>query len=128
MNYMIEADSKVDAFELFQVDSLLEIMFLATLQKHGRKGIGLKLCKYSVDLAKDLKNGKDVEIYLTGNQPKPQLATSLWTGRNTQIIGEKLGFEIIYKESFDNFSFNGKNFAEAIGDLSLEYHVAAKTL
>jgi hypothetical protein len=128
MNYMIVADSKVDAFELYQVDSLLEIMFLATLKEYGRQGIGFNLCKYSVDLARDLKNGKDVETYLTQGQPKPQLATALWTGRNTQIIGEKLEFEVIYKESFSNFSFNGKTFAEANGDLNLEYHVAAKSL
>lgn len=128
MNYMIEADSKVDVFELFQIDSLLEIMFLATLKEYGRKGIGLNLCKYSVDLARDLKNGKYVEVYLTQGQPRPRLATSLWTGRNTQVIGAKLGFEVIYKESFTKFSFNGKNFAESNGDLDLEYHVAAKLL
>lgn len=47
MNYMIEADSRVDAFELFKVDSLLEIMFLATLKEYGRKGIGKIVYSFS---------------------------------------------------------------------------------
>lgn len=128
MNYMIEADSRVDVFEMFQVDSLLEIMFLATLMDYGRKGIALNLCKYSVELARDLKNGKDLEVYLNQSQPRPKLVTALWTGRRTQIIGEKLEFEVIFKEPFSNFSFKGRTFAEAVGDLSLHYHVAAKKI
>lgn len=128
MNYMISADSKVDIFELFQVDSLLEIMFLAVLKEHGRRGIGLNLCKYSFELAQDLKNGKDVEQYLTADQTPPQLVSSLWTGRNTQVIGAKLGFEVVHQEPFSNYSFNGKTFAERNGDLSLVSHLAAKRL
>lgn len=128
MNYMIVADSKVDAFELFNTDCLMEIMFLATLKEYGRRGIGFNLCKYSIDLARDLKNGKDAEIYLTPGQPLPKLVTALWTGRNTQIIGEKLKFQVIFEESFKNFSFNGKTFAESVGDLDLNYQVVAKTL
>lgn len=128
MNYMIEADSRVDAFELFEVDCLLEIMFLATLTEYGRRGIGLNLCQYSIDLAKDLKNGKDVDIYLTQGQPQPKLVTSLWTGRNTIAIGKKLNFQVIFEESFTKFSFNGKSFAESVGDLNLNYQVAARTL
>jgi hypothetical protein len=126
MNYMIVADSKVDAFEMFKVDSLLEIMFLATLKEYGRRGIGMNLCKYSIDLARDLKNGKDVETYLSPGQPQPKLVTSLFTGRNTQAIGKKLQFQLIFEESFKNFSFNGRNFAEAVGDLDLNYQVVAK--
>lgn len=125
---MITADSKVDVFEYYQVDSLLEIMFLAVLREYGRKGIGLNLCKYSVELGQQLKAGVDIAKYLPNNEPRPQLVTALWTGKNTQHIGEKLKFEVIYQEPFSNFHFNGKSFAERVGDLSLVYHVAAKRL
>lgn len=128
MNYMIVADSKVDVFELFQVNSLLEIMFLAVLKEYGRKGIGHKLCKYSIDLAQDLKNGKDVEIHLTHDQPRPQLVSSLFTGINTQVIGTKLGFDVIHKEPFSKYSFNGKSFAERVGNLDLVSQLAVKKL
>lgn len=126
MNYMIVADSRVDIFEHFNVDSLLEIMFLAVLEDYGRKGIGYNLCKYSVELAQDLSEGKDVEKYLNKDEPRPQLVSSLWTGRNTQIIGARLGFDVIYQEPFTEFSFNGKSFAERNGDLNLTYQLAAK--
>jgi len=128
MNYMIVADSKVDAFERFNVTSLLEIMFLAVLPEYGRKGIGYELCRNSVELAKNLKAGKEIEIFLTNGEPRPQLVAALWTGRNTQSIGRKLGFEVTFEESFNNFSFNGKTFAERADDLDLFYHVAAKQI
>lgn len=128
MNYMITADSKVNLFEHFKVDCLFEIMFLAVLQDYGRRGIGLNLCKYSVDIARTLKDGKDVEDYLTNGEPLPQLISSLFTGRNTQVIGKKLDFVVIYQEPFSNYFFNGKSFAERVDDPSLVYHVAAKKL
>ena len=125
---MIEADSRVDAFEIFKVDSLLEIMFLATLKEYGRKGIGLHLCQHSIDLARDLKCGMNVETYLKPGQLQPKLVTSLFTGRNTIAIGKKLQLKVIFEESFKNFSFNGKSFAESVGDLNLNYQVVAKLL
>lgn len=126
MNYMIAADSRVDIFEHFKINSLLEIMFLAVLEDYGRKGIGYNLCKYSVELAQDLSKGKDVENYLGEGERRPQLVSSLWTGMNTQVIGAKLGFDVIYQEPFTEFSFNGKSFAERNGDLNLAYQLAAK--
>jgi ribosomal protein S18 acetylase RimI-like enzyme len=128
MNYMIEADSKVDIFEHFKVESLLEIMFLAVLPEHGKRGIALELCKHSVELARELSEGCDVKEYLEEGTPRPQLVSALWTGRYSQKIGHKLGFEVIFQESFSKFSFNGKTFCERIGDPDLVYHVAAKRL
>lgn len=113
MNYMIEADSRVDMFEKFKVDSLMEIMFLAVLREYGRNGIGLELCKHSIELAQKLNL---------------KLVSSLFTGRNTQVIGKKLGFEVVFEESFNNFSYKGKTFAERNGDKDLVYHLVAKTL
>ena len=113
MNYMIAADAKVDLFEKFQVDSLFEIMFLAVLREYGRQGIGSELCKYSIENAK--KNGLKV-------------VSSLFTGRYTHAIGKKLGFDVIFEESFNNYSFNGKTFAERNGDPDLAYHLAAKSI
>lgn len=128
MNYMIVADSKIDLFEHFQVDSLLEIMFLAVLEEYGRKGIGFNLFKHSVELGQDLKRGKDLEKYLSSCDPCPQIVSSLLTGIGSQKVAAKLELEILYQEPFANFSFNGKSFAERVGDPSLVYHLAAKRL
>jgi ribosomal protein S18 acetylase RimI-like enzyme len=110
---MIEADSRVDIFDRFGVSSLMEIMFLAVLKKYGRQGIGFELCRHSVDIARNLKH---------------PLISALWTGINTQVIGKKLGFEVVYEESFSKFSFNGKTFTERVNNPYLTYHVAAKSL
>lgn len=83
------------------------------LKEYGRNGIGLELCRHSIDVAQ--KNGL-------------KLVTSLFTGRNTQVIGRKLDFQLVFEESFNNFSFNGSTFAERNNDPSLTYHVAAKPL
>lgn len=110
---MIEADSRVDIFEKFNATSLLEIMFLAVLREYGRNGIGYQLCKYSIQLAEQLNL---------------KLVSSLFTGKNTQVIGKKLGFVVVHEESFNNFSFEGKTFAERNGDLNLVYHLAVKEI
>jgi len=128
MDFMITADSKVNFFERYQIDSLFEIMFLAVLGEYGRKGIGLNLCKYSLEVAQSLKNGKDAEMYLRNNEPPPQIATSLFTGRNTHVIGEKLGFDVVFQEPLINYSFNGKTYSERIGDPNAVCQVAVKKL
>lgn len=125
MNYMIVADSKVDLFEKFDITALFEIMFLAVLPEYGRKDIGLNLVKYSVQLAKDLKAGKNVKTFLANNEPLPKIVSALWTGRNSQKIGRKLGFEVIFAESFKEFTFRGRNFADRVDDPEIEYHLAA---
>lgn len=125
MNYMIGADAKVDLFEKFGINSLLEIMFLAVLPKYGQKNIGLNLVKYSVELAIGLKSGKNFKTYLTNDEPIPQIVSALWTNRYSQKIGIKTGFKIIFADSFKTFTFRGRNFAERVGDLDLQYHVAA---
>lgn len=117
MSYMIEMDSKVDCFEHYKVNSLLEIMFLATLPEYMRRGIGYYLCEYSIELAKRLKSGQDLEKYPAEVQKNPpQIVTALFTSINSQKIGWKLGFTTLHQESHKNFSFQGKTYAERIGD------------
>lgn len=128
MDYMIVADSRVDIFGKYSVGVLMEIMFLAVLKKYEGHGIGNNLCKYSIELARNLKNGKDLNEFLSPGVNPPQLVAALWTGRGSQKIGHKLGFDIVFKEPFSNFSFQGKTFAERVGDSSLDHHVAVKRI
>lgn len=113
MNYMIAADSQVDIFQKFHVDTLMEIMFLAVIPEYWGNGIGFQLCKYSVQLAEQLNH---------------KLVCSLFTGPPTIVIGKKLGFDVVVEESFNNFSFNGKTFAERNGNENLVYHLSAKII
>lgn len=125
---MIVADSRVDIFSRFEVGVLMEIMFLAVLKEYEGKGIGINLCMHSVELAKNLKHGKDLEKFLSPGVTPPQLVVALWTGRGSQKIGRKLGFDIIFQEPFSNFTFHGQTFSERVGDPSLVHHVSVKRI
>lgn len=128
MDYMIVADSRVDIFSRFNVEVLMEIMFMAVLKEYEGKGIGINLCKYSVELARNLKHGIDLEKFLSPGVNPPQLVAVLWTGRGSQKIGHKLGFDIIFQEPFSNFTFRGETFAERVGDPTLDNHVSVKQI
>lgn len=125
---MIMADSRVDAFEKFNVDALLEVMFLATLKEYRGHGIGLQLVKHSVELAAQLKAGINCDLYLAPGEPAPKIVAALMTVRPTQIIAKKLNFEVIFSEPFSIYSFRGRNFAESVGDLTLESEVVVMRL
>ncbi len=117
MSYMIAMDEKFDFFEHYKVNSLLEIMFLATLPEYMRKGIAYNLCLYSIELAKEFKNGINLDM-LPANIRKlpPQLVTSMFTSHKPIKLSEKLGFKTLIVEPHKNFTFRGKTFAERNGD------------
>ncbi|XP_055608261.1 uncharacterized protein LOC129755669 [Uranotaenia lowii] len=116
MNYMITMDSKVNLFEKFNIDCLLEIMFLATLPEYEGKGIASKLVNCSVDFAKLLKAGQATE-YLPEDErhKRPMLVSALFTSRISQRVGAKTGFTQINEVPYDEFVFRGKSFTERIG-------------
>ncbi|CAO1411663.1 unnamed protein product [Diamesa serratosioi] len=129
MNYMINVDSKVNIFERYDVTALLEIMFLAVLPEYGRRGIGLNLCKFSVDLARELKLGKNQEMLSPEQRLNlPQLVSAIWTAKNSQKIGGKLGFECLHVDFHKNHTFNDKTYADRLGDASAVAVLAAKRL
>lgn len=117
MSYMIDMDSKLDLFEHYQIESLMEIMFLTVLPEYGRQKIGYYLTLYSLELAQEIKNGKNLEMLSPQNRKKlPQLVSSLATGINSQKIFEKLGCKIMLSYKHENYRFNGKSFADRLGD------------
>lgn len=129
MNYMISVDSKVNIFERFNVTALLEIMFLAVLPDYGRRGIGLNLCKYSVDLARELKQGMNQEMLRPEQRLNlPQVVSAIWTSKKSQKIGGKLGFECLHVEFHKNHTFDDKTYADRIGDAAAVAVLAAKKL
>lgn len=129
MNYMISVDSKVNIFERFDVTALLEIMFLAVLPDYGRRGVGLNLCKYSVDLARELKQGMNQEMLRPEQRLNlPQVVSAIWTSKKSQKIGGKLGFECLHVEFHKNHTFDDRTYADRIGDAAAVAVLAAKKL
>lgn len=116
-------------------------MFLATLAEHRGHNLGTILCKLSIDLAKKLKEGPVANICLADLGPKfshmkprevttiaPKICQAIWTGGATQKIGKKLGFEVEVKAMMSEFIYNGKTYADRLGDQSSFSEVAAIVL
>ncbi|KAI8426510.1 hypothetical protein MSG28_005322 [Choristoneura fumiferana] len=120
-----------DVVAVYQAECSLEIMFLATLREHRGHNLGTILCKLSIDLAKKLKEGPVANMSLTDLGPKfshmkprevtkivPKICQAIWTGEATQKIGRKLGFKVEVKAMMSEFIYNGKTYADRLGDQS----------
>lgn len=129
MNYMIEMDSKVDVFEKYKINCLVELMFIGVIPKYENRGIGTKLGEISVMIAKGLKEGKYTELLADNIRDKiPQLVAALWTSRFSRKVGKNLDFTTLHEESYENFTYEGKTFASRIGDAHPTSTLAVKII
>lgn len=126
---MIDADGSYNLFENLKINSLVELMFLATLPEYKQRGIGMGLCKASIDLTKCLFNGENVKVSITDEplelEPRPQAVSAIYTSFISQKIGAKLGFVEAISISYEKFKYKGNTFASKIGpstpNTSLQY-------
>ena len=117
-------DSKVDIFKEFDVDCLLEIMFLAVHPNFGKRGLGVKLVDCAINLAKDLKDGKLQDILpdnLKGR--KPRLVSAVFTSKYSQSVGNKMGFKNLSEVPYSEFQFKNDT-----GDLHPSMILVAKRI
>ncbi|EDW68172.1 uncharacterized protein [Drosophila virilis] len=116
MNYMITMDSKIDVFAEYNLDCVCELMFLATLPEFRRLGLGRALVESTVQLTRELGQGRGLQDVAKELQDKrPAAVTALWTSVYTQKIGNAVGFMVLNTVPFNEFEFNGKRFNERIG-------------
>lgn len=116
MDYMIEMDSKINLFQHFNVDCLLELTFLGVISEYAQQGIATKLCAISIDIAKALKDGKNLELLKPHIKDKiPKLVCAQFSSRFSQRVGQKLNFQTLYEVSHDKFIYNGQSYASRIG-------------
>ncbi|XP_053667314.1 uncharacterized protein LOC128716431 [Anopheles marshallii] len=120
LNYMIAMDAKVNLFEMYNVNCVLDIMYLSTLPNYAGYGIATRLVEESIQLAKDLKTGKTV--------PKPELVSALFSSRISQRVGEKIGFQFIKEVPHSEFIFRGKTFADRVGSEHPSSQIAVKLI
>ncbi|XP_065354951.1 uncharacterized protein LOC135949350 [Calliphora vicina] len=131
VEYLDTVECTYDIFKEWQIDCVIELLFLSTRIDYGRRGIALSLAKYLLEYAAKLKEGEGEESqqlpkHLRGQKPKAII--SALTSRYSQIVGEKLGFETLFKEENTMFSFEGKTFAEKIDAIHKYSIFAAKRL
>ncbi|XP_053969505.1 uncharacterized protein LOC128871631 [Anastrepha ludens] len=115
MDFMIEIDSATDVFDLYKIDSLIELMFLATLPEWQRRGVATELTRYTIELTRELSEGVGVEeVHPQLRAMRPKAVTAIFTSVFSQKAGHSQGFKVINSVPFTNFSFNGKTFDQRI--------------
>ncbi|ALC46663.1 CG31248 [Drosophila busckii] len=118
MNYMINMDTRIDVCAMYNIDCVLELMYLGTLPEFGCLGLGRALTEYTVKLAKEFAQGKNLEdVPKELHDKRPAAVTALWTSIYTQKIGKSLNFKVLNTVPFTEFKFDGKGFDERIGEL-----------
>lgn len=129
MTYMVGVNKKCDLFARFNADCLLEIMFLATLPEFKGRSIGKNLCQYSIELADDLRQGKNVEILPEKDRHRrPTVVSAIFSSKISQKIGDSLNFEHMATVLHADFTYAGKTFAERIGNTHPSSILVAKSL
>lgn len=125
---MIEADSRSNIFEKYGADAVFEMMFTSVLPEYNKHGIGMRLGKYSQELACQLKNGIDCEKYLEPGVPAPTIITAIATMPTTQKFCKLMNGDVLVHQTMSDFSPKMKKFVDNLDDPSTVYEVFAQRL
>jgi len=117
MDFMIEVDGRIDVCAMYNMDCFCELMFLATLPSHERLGLGRSLAEFTIELTKELAEGKALDIDEKLRSKRPAAVTALWTSSFSQKVGKATNFKVLNAVSYSEFMYNGKRFDERISPL-----------
>ncbi|BFF89604.1 uncharacterized protein DMAD_08315 [Drosophila madeirensis] len=118
MDFMIEVDERIDVCAMYNMECFCELMFLATLPSHERLGLGRALADYTIELTKELAEGKGLDdINEKLRAQRPAAVTALWTSSFSQKVGRATNFKVLNSVSYEEFQFEGKRFSERISPL-----------
>lgn len=125
---MVEADAKVDIYEKYGVNTMLEMMFMAAYPEYGRHGIGGVLGKSVEDLAVQLKQGIDLDQFLEPGQPAPPVVATIATTPSTHKVCKYLNCDLLVREKMSDFSPKLRKFVDNLDDPGKVYEVHAKRI
>ncbi|XP_037954621.1 uncharacterized protein LOC119684615 [Teleopsis dalmanni] len=116
-NYLCTMETTFDLFKEWNVDCVVEIVFLSTHINFGKRGLAATISKYSIDFFKQLGNCTLTDVNSLPahvRSLKPEAISSTFTSKFSQKVGEKLGFTTVYKVANKDFVYEGKTYAELI--------------
>ncbi|CAD6244912.1 GSCOCG00013528001-RA-CDS [Cotesia congregata] len=135
VDFMISVDAKVNLFKHYNVDCILEIMFLATKPSFQKRRIGELLVSSSLELGRQLYKGMPVkteveidELPLTNADAVPSLVSAIMTSKYSQKISQKIGFDNLAEVSYDEYTFAGKKASKRIGNFHKTARLKATTI
>lgn len=109
---------------------MFELMFLGVLQEFGRKGIGYHMCRYSAQLANELRTGRSLGMlrYERDKKKRPQAISAIFASNYSQRIGQLLKMDALVTVRYEDFVYDGKTYAERIGPVHRTSILMAKKL
>ncbi|XP_018302510.1 uncharacterized protein [Mycetomoellerius zeteki] len=136
VDFMIDVDSRTNLFKHYNVNCILEIMFLATLPNYGKRRIGEMLIASSLEIGKELRCSKNVRIpitiqgsnIVTNANAVPALASAIMTSNYSYQIAMKLHFDQLLDVPYDEYEYNGKKYSERISKEHRRCVLVAKRL
>lgn len=124
LKFMSHTDAKFDFFKLFNVNCLIELMFVTILPEYKGKELSVTLTNASIALAKELNKGKNVKLPVDDRKQLqvtsvPELITCICTAPVNQKMRKKLGYEVAAVVNYGDLVYKGKTFASRIGPQAL---------
>ncbi|XP_076384281.1 uncharacterized protein LOC143262258 [Megalopta genalis] len=95
VDFLIAIHSKINLFKYYNIDCIMELMFLATLPEMQQRKIGEGLVSVSVEVANALNNGQQVKVPISDTGINsvinnflsiPNLSTKMGTGYITMTV------------------------------------------
>ncbi|XP_035722275.1 uncharacterized protein LOC118441672 [Vespa mandarinia] len=120
INFLDKVESKVNIFEKYNVDAILEMFYLGTDTKYRGRGIGMLLTECTLKLGKMLQNGEIKKVSMVANErivleaAIPKVAIAVYTSNYSIRIAEKLNGEFLANAFYEDFIINGKKMSERI--------------
>ncbi|KAL2728090.1 uncharacterized protein V1477_017366 [Vespula maculifrons] len=120
-NEMAGVESKVNIFEKYNVDAMMEMFYLGTDTKYRGRGIGKILTECTLKLGKMLQNGEIKKVSMVPDETIvleaaiPKVVIAVYTSNYSIRIGEKLNGEFLVNVFYEDFIINGKKMSERIG-------------
>lgn len=116
LRIMKEIDHAFDCFKYFETDCIFDLSFLSTLiPGYEKKSIGKMLTFHSMEFAKELSEGKSLELLpMSLRTCRPGAITAVFSSNYSQKIGHDLGFEGLHEVFYTDVEYKGKAIAERI--------------
>ncbi|XP_057318691.1 uncharacterized protein LOC130663465 [Microplitis mediator] len=130
----INVESRVDLFERYNADCILEMTFLAARRDYRRRGIASLLVSSSIELGRQLYNGMPVKISVNNNGKSangdniPSLIAATMSSKYSQKLLDKFGFDKVLEVSLNEVMFEGISLSEKIGNTNQTAIIGAKNL
>jgi GNAT superfamily N-acetyltransferase len=110
---LLQADSKKDAFDHYNVSKTLELMFLGVSRHHRGLGIGRLLAEATCKVAAS----KNIPV-----------VTAIFTSIGSQTIGKRLEWDQLFTIPMSEFVYNGRPYSDFTGENQSMILMGKKTM